>query len=157
MADVGGDYWSLEELPLSINLHESGDGRPANTDHTPINKVSEEFTCRKSSIFNIAIAFLFSFIRHVTTGAHFQEVCLNAFLSYFSFFKFGCISREQMFSYYLKKTRRPDHLSGWTVWSVRVTRVVNWNVSLRASSLRVRSGGKGRMASKEGRAVGCMS
>lgn len=63
----------------------SGGGRPANTDHTPINKVSEEFTCRKSSIFNIAIAFLFSFIRYVTTGAPFQEFCLNAFLSYFSF------------------------------------------------------------------------
>lgn len=65
-------------------LTESGGGRPANIDHTPINKVSKEFTHRKSSIFNIAIVFLFSFIRYVTTGIQFQEFCLNAFLSYFS-------------------------------------------------------------------------
>lgn len=74
-----------EKCLLIRILMESRDGRPANSDHTPINKVSEEFTCRKSSIFNIAIAFLFSFIRYVTAGAPFQEFCLNAFLSYFSF------------------------------------------------------------------------
>lgn len=80
-----GDFWTLENQPLVWTLMKSGGGRPANIDHTLINKVSEEFTCRKSSIFNIAIAFLFSFIRYVTTEAQFQEFCLNAFLSYFSF------------------------------------------------------------------------
>lgn len=80
-----GDFWTLENCPLAWTLMKSGGGRPANIDHTPINKVSEEFTSRKSSIFNIAIAFLFSFIRYVTAGAQFQEFCLNAFLSNFSF------------------------------------------------------------------------
>lgn len=109
---------SPEKCPLIQTLMKSRGGRPANSDHTAINKVSEEFTCRKSSIFNIAIAFLFSFIRYVTARAPFQEFCLNAFLSYFSFLNLDQpgISREQMFSYYLKKTRRrPGHLSGWTM------------------------------------------
>lgn len=64
---------------------QAGGGGPANTDHAPINKVSAQFTRRKSSIFTIAIVFLFSFIRDVNTGARAQEFCLNACLSYFSF------------------------------------------------------------------------
>ena len=82
---TGAGVMSPEKCLLVQTLMKSGGGRPANSDHTPINKVSKEFTCRKSSIFNIAIAFLFSFIRYVTAGAPFQEFCLNAFLSYFSF------------------------------------------------------------------------
>jgi hypothetical protein len=64
-----GGFLNPENCALVWTLMKSEGGRPANTDHTPINKVSKEFSCRKSSIFNIAIAFLFFFIWYVATGA----------------------------------------------------------------------------------------
>lgn len=72
-----------------------------------------------NTIFNIAIAFLFSFIRYATAGAPFQEFCLNAFLSYFFFLNLDATWYFQKANVLLlfkeKPGGRPGHLSGWTM------------------------------------------
>lgn len=73
---------SPEKCPLIWTLMKSRGGRPANSDHTATR--SAKNTCRKSSIFNIAIAFLFSSLFVCYRRSPIPRVLLlNAFLLFF--------------------------------------------------------------------------